>query len=144
MGARRAARNTATLSARLASRALGDHGEVAMTEQMFAELVAAADPELRRLVGEHLRDCDGLLVHVLCGDLSRYCVATWDRGDAAAAQRCLAVVADGRSADWSAPYPVSQIPCSLAARRNAPRGTTRAKPAESTLGTGTPVSGTCL
>jgi hypothetical protein len=48
-----------------------------MTQDEFIACVAESGAGLREVVEEHRRDYDEILLHVLCGDVSRYCVAAW-------------------------------------------------------------------
>ncbi len=56
-----------------------------MLAEQFVAHVRSADPALDKLVSDHVRDYGEVLLHVLCGDLSRFSVAAWQRGDSASA-----------------------------------------------------------
>jgi hypothetical protein len=65
-----------------------------MTTAEFVARVTASGPDLREVVDEHRRDYGEVLIHVLCGDLSRHCVAAWKGGGSASElSSCLVAVA---------------------------------------------------
>src|SRR4051794_24655687 len=66
---------------------------VSMTADQFVTCIAEGGPELREVVEEHRRVYDAVLLHVLCGDLSRYCIAAWVRNDYSEVGHCLACAA---------------------------------------------------
>lgn len=66
-----------------------------MLAEQFVAHVRSADPALDMLVSDHVRDYGEVLLHVLCGDLSRFSVAAWQRGDSASAGRCLTCAEKG-------------------------------------------------
>jgi len=68
---------------------------VPMLAEQFVVHVRSADPALDKLVSDHVRDYGEVLLHVLCGDLSRFSVAAWQRGDSASAERCLTCAEKG-------------------------------------------------
>ena len=71
-------------------RSVGDDSYVAMTTDDFVSCLLEVGPSVRQIVEEHHRDQGELLLHVLCGDLSRYCVEAWNRGGSTEMNDCLA------------------------------------------------------
>lgn len=63
---------------------------VPMSADGFVACVALAGPGLREVVEAHRGDFGETLLHVLCGDLSRYCIAAWERGGSVEVEQCLA------------------------------------------------------
>ena len=64
-----------------------------MTPDGFTACIAEGGAVLQAVTEEHRRTYDEILLHVLCGDLSRYCVAAWRRGDSPGVSHCLACAA---------------------------------------------------
>ncbi len=63
-----------------------------MTAGRFVVRVVEQLPEAGGLVAEHLDDNDGVLLHLLVGDLRRFAFDAWKRDDGSLLQRCLGLL----------------------------------------------------
>ncbi len=70
------------------------HADAVIKREDFLQELAVAVPESGDVVAEHLADNDGLLLHLLLGDLLRMTIDTYNAGDVRVTDRLLAFV------DW--------------------------------------------
>jgi hypothetical protein len=63
-----------------------------MTQESFVQELLDAVPDAQATVDEHLRDNDGLLLHLLMADLLRLAVSAYQGNDPETSQRLLALL----------------------------------------------------
>lgn len=77
-----------------ASRTFTGHAAFVIRREDFLGELAIAVPESEAVVAQHLTDNEGLLLHLLLGDLVRMTVSTYAAGEVAVTDRLLAFI------DW--------------------------------------------
>ena len=67
---------------------------MALTATDLLDTLAAEVPETQPVVGQHLQDNGGLLLHLLTADLRRYAIQSFEAGQRDVVGRLLAVIDD--------------------------------------------------
>ena len=73
-------------------RCIGHDASVALSETDFLDTLLTEVPETKSVVGEHLEDYDGLLLHLLTADLRRFAIESFDAGRSDVLARLLRVI----------------------------------------------------